>query len=76
MAARVPPFAGESGEDTRGHAFVGRAVKWRDDRGPSYPGRTRNTGDRGSGPAPISAYGGAPTAFDTGPRDRPRALTP
>ncbi|MFE5514853.1 hypothetical protein ACFQ9J_30415 [Streptomyces sp. NPDC056529] len=76
MAARVPLFAGEIGEDTRGHACVDHAVKWCDDRGLSHPGRTRNTGDRGPGPAPIGAYDGTPAAFGTGPRDRPRALTP
>lgn len=46
-----------------------------DDRGLSYPGWTRNTGDCGSGSALISAYDGTPTAFGTGLRDRLRALT-
>ncbi len=76
VAARVPLFAGEIGEDARGHACVDRAVKWRDDRGLSCPGRTRSTGDRGSGPALIGAYDGTSAAFGAGPRDRPRALTP
>ncbi|MGW9438747.1 cellulase family glycosylhydrolase [Streptomyces sp. NPDC055607] len=75
VAARVPLLAGEIGENTCGHAFVDRVMKWFDDRGLSYLGWTWNTWDCGSGPALISAYDGTPTAFGIGLRDRLRALS-
>lgn len=74
VAARVPLVAGEIGENTCGHAFVDRVMKWSDDRGLSYLGWTWNTWDCSSGPALISAYDGTPTAFGLGLRDHLRAL--
>ncbi|MFI6845297.1 cellulase family glycosylhydrolase [Kitasatospora sp. NPDC050467] len=74
VAARVPLVAGEIGENTCGHAFVDRVMKWSDDRGLSYLGWTWNTWDCSSGPALISGYDGTPTTFGTGLRDHLRAL--
>ncbi|MFJ6385682.1 cellulase family glycosylhydrolase [Kitasatospora sp. NPDC092039] len=74
VAARAPLVAGEIGENTCGHAFVDRVMKWSDDRGLSYLGWTWNTWDCSSGPALISAYDGTPTAFGLGLRDHLRAL--
>lgn len=44
-----------------------------DDHGLPYPGWTWNTRDCSTGPSPISHHDGTPTAYGTGPRDRPRA---
>ncbi|AUY53494.1 cellulase family glycosylhydrolase [Streptomyces sp. CB01881] len=74
VAARVPLVAGEIGENTCGHAFVDRVMKWSDDRGLSYLGWTWNTWDCSSGPALISGYDGTPTAFGIGVRDHLRTL--
>ncbi|MFD3724842.1 cellulase family glycosylhydrolase [Streptomyces sp. NPDC058671] len=76
VAAQVPLLAGEIGENTCGHAFIDRVMKWFDDRGLSYLGWTWNTWNCASGPALISSYDGTPTAFGIGLRDRLRALTP
>ncbi|MER7518394.1 cellulase family glycosylhydrolase [Streptomyces sp. NPDC126499] len=76
VAAQVPLLAGEIGENTCGHAFVDRVMKWFDDRGLSYLGWTWNTWNCASGPALISSYDGTPTAFGIGLRDHLRALTP
>ncbi|WP_329927772.1 hypothetical protein [Streptomyces sp. SP17BM10] len=67
-------MAGEIGENTCGHGFVDRVMKWSDDHGLSYLGWTRNTRDRSCGPALISRYDGTPTAFGLGLRDHLRAL--
>ncbi|MFD6349701.1 cellulase family glycosylhydrolase [Streptomyces roseolus] len=75
-AAHAPLLAGGVGENTRGRAFVDRVMKWFDDRGLSHMGRTRNTWNRDSGPAPIASHDGAPTACGAGLRDHPRALAP
>ncbi|MEV0449423.1 cellulase family glycosylhydrolase [Streptomyces sp. NPDC050600] len=74
VAARVPLVAGEIGENTCGHAFVDRVMKWFDDRALSYLGWTWNTWDCGSGPALITSYDGTPTAFGIGLRDHLRTL--
>ncbi|GAA0463627.1 glycoside hydrolase family 5 protein [Streptomyces olivaceiscleroticus] len=74
IAARVPLVAGEIGENTCGHSFVDRVMKWFDDRGLSYLGWTWNTWDCSTGPALISDYNGTPTAYGTGLRDHLRAL--
>ncbi|WP_079196894.1 cellulase family glycosylhydrolase [Streptomyces sp. CB02261] len=76
VAAQVPLLAGEIGENTCGHAFVDRVMKWFDDRGLSYLGWTWNTWNCASGPALISSYDGTPTAFGIGLRDHLRARTP
>ncbi|MFB6531466.1 cellulase family glycosylhydrolase [Streptomyces sp. NPDC056399] len=76
VAAEVPLLAGEIGENTCGHAFVDRVMKWFDDRGLSYLGWTWNTWNCASGPALISSYDGTPTAFGIGLRDHLRGLTP
>ncbi|MGW4702858.1 cellulase family glycosylhydrolase [Streptomyces sp. NPDC004285] len=76
VAAEVPLLAGEIGENTCGHAFVDRVMKWFDDRGLSYLGWTWNTWNCDSGPALITSYDGTPTAFGIGLRDHLRALTP
>nr|BEK71166.1 hypothetical protein KPHV_83930 [Kitasatospora purpeofusca] len=67
-------MAGEIGEHTCGNAFVDRVMKWSDDHGLSYPGRTWNTWDCSSAPALNSGYDGTPTAFGFGLRDHLRAL--
>ncbi|OEJ36013.1 cellulose-binding protein [Streptomyces subrutilus] len=74
VAAQVPLVAGEIGENTCGHAFVDRVMKWFDDRALSYLGWTWNTWNCHSGPALITSYDGTPTAFGTGLRDHLRAL--
>jgi hypothetical protein len=74
VAARVPPVAGEIGENTCSHGFVDRVMKWFDDRGLSYPGWTWNAWDCSTGPSLISAYDGTPTAYGIGLRDHLRAL--
>ncbi|MCX5394467.1 cellulase family glycosylhydrolase [Streptomyces sp. NBC_00094] len=76
VAAGVPLLAGEIGENTCGHAFIDRVMKWFDDRGLSYLGWTWNTWNCNSGPALISSYDGTPTAFGIGLRDHLRSLTP
>ncbi|MGW5425450.1 cellulase family glycosylhydrolase [Streptomyces sp. NPDC003943] len=74
VAAQVPLVAGEIGENTCGHGFVDRVMKWFDERGLSYLGWTWNTWNCSSGPALITSYDGTPTAFGTGLRDHLRAL--
>ncbi|MFG3494301.1 cellulase family glycosylhydrolase [Streptomyces sp. NPDC047928] len=74
VAARVPLVAGEIGENTCGHGFIDRVMKWFDDRGLSYLGWTWNTWDCSAGPALISGYDGTPTAFGVGLRDHLRAV--
>lgn len=74
VAAQVPLVAGEIGENTCGHAFIDRVMKWFDDRGLSYLGWTWNTWNCSSGPALITSYDGTPTAFGIGLRDHLRAL--
>ncbi|MFC9396348.1 cellulase family glycosylhydrolase [Streptomyces sp. NPDC057027] len=76
VAAHVPLLAGEIGENTCGHAFIDRVMRWFDDRGLSYLGWTWNTWNCGSGPALITSYDGTPTPFGIGLRDHLRALTP
>ncbi|MGV9630103.1 cellulase family glycosylhydrolase [Streptomyces sp. NPDC003487] len=76
VAAQVPLVAGEIGENTCGHSFTDRVMKWFDDRGLSYLGWTWNTWDCSSGPSLISSYDGTPTAYGVGLRDHLRALTP
>ncbi|MFF8805777.1 cellulase family glycosylhydrolase [Streptomyces omiyaensis] len=76
VAAQVPLLAGEIGENTCGHAFIDRVMKWFDDRGLSYLGWTWNTWNCNSGPALITSYDGTPTAFGVGLRDHLRALAP
>ncbi|MCT4351957.1 cellulase family glycosylhydrolase [Streptomyces sp. Je 1-79] len=73
VAAQVPLVAGEIGENTCGHAFVDRVMKWFDDRGLSYLGWTWNTWNCSSGPALITSYDGTPTPFGIGLRDHLRA---
>ncbi|MER6469629.1 cellulose-binding domain-containing protein [Streptomyces collinus] len=53
-----------------------QVVKWFDDHDLSYLGWTWNTWDCSSGPSPISAYDGTPTAYGVGLRDHLRALNP
>ncbi|MFI8521692.1 cellulase family glycosylhydrolase [Streptomyces sp. NPDC085481] len=74
VAAQVPLVAGEIGENTCGHAFVDRVMKWFDDRALSYLGWTWNTWNCNSGPALITSYDGTPTAFGIGLRDHLRTL--
>ncbi|GAA4918644.1 cellulose binding domain-containing protein [Streptomyces coeruleoprunus] len=74
VAARVPLVAGEIGENTCGHGFIDRVMKWFDDRGLSYLGWTWNTWDCSAGPALIRSYDGSPTPFGAGLRDHLRAL--
>ncbi|MFF7177106.1 cellulase family glycosylhydrolase [Streptomyces sp. NPDC008121] len=74
VAARVPLVAGEIGENTCGHGFIDRVMKWFDDRSLSYLGWTWNTWNCSSGPALITSYDGTPTSFGIGLRDRLRAL--
>ncbi|WP_329112537.1 cellulase family glycosylhydrolase [Streptomyces sp. NBC_01353] len=74
VAAQVPLVAGEIGENTCGHGFIDRVMKWFDDRGLSYLGWTWNTWNCSSGPALITSYDGTPTAFGIGLRDHLRAL--
>ncbi|MEU9419058.1 cellulose binding domain-containing protein [Streptomyces sp. NPDC048272] len=74
LAAELPIVAGEIGENTCSHAFIDRVMRWFDGHGLSYLGWTWNTWDCSSGPALISSYEGAPTAFGIGLRDRLRAL--
>ncbi|POX46162.1 cellulose-binding protein [Streptomyces sp. Ru71] len=76
VAAQVPLVAGEIGENTCGHSFADRVMKWFDDRGLSYLGWTWNTWDCSSGPSLISAYDGTPTAYGIGLRDHLRGLNP
>ncbi|MEU9985039.1 cellulase family glycosylhydrolase [Streptomyces sp. NPDC050856] len=74
VAARVPLVAGEIGENTCGHGFIDRVMRWFDARALSYLGWTWNTWNCSSGPALISDYNGTPTAYGTGLRDHLRAL--
>ncbi|MFD9030729.1 cellulase family glycosylhydrolase [Streptomyces sp. NPDC059567] len=74
VAAQVPLVAGEIGENTCGHGFIDRVMRWFDDRGLSYLGWTWNTWSCASGPALITSYDGTPTAFGIGLRDHLRAL--
>ncbi|MEU3840445.1 cellulose binding domain-containing protein [Streptomyces sp. NPDC028635] len=76
VAAQVPLIAGEFGENTCGHSFVDRVMKWFDDHGLSYLGWTWNTWDCSTGPSLVSSYDGTPTAYGAGLRDHLRALTP
>jgi endoglucanase len=74
VAAQVPLVAGEIGENTCGHGFIDRVMRWFDARGLSYLGWTWNTWDCSSGPSLISAYDGTPTSYGIGLRDHLRAV--
>ncbi|WP_197287550.1 cellulose binding domain-containing protein [Streptomyces apocyni] len=74
VAAQVPLVAGEIGENTCGHSFVDRVMRWFDDRDLSYLGWTWNTWDCSAGPALIRDYDGTPTAYGIGLRDHLLAL--
>lgn len=67
-------MAGGTGGHACAHSFADRVVKRSGDRGPSCPGRTRNTWDRSFGPSPTPDCDGTPASYGIGPRDHLRAL--
>jgi endoglucanase len=74
VARVVPVVTAELGEDTCTGDFVTRYMDWADSRGVGYLGWTWNPWDCRTGPALISSWDGAPTAFGRHVRDRFAAL--
>lgn len=63
VAAVVPVVTGELGQDDCAGGFVEPFMRWADQRGISYLGWTWNPWDCRTGPALITGWDGAPTAF-------------
>ncbi len=63
VAAQVPVVTGELGENDCAGGFIDGYMRWADAHGVSYLGWTWDTWDCRSGPALITSYTGAPTAF-------------
>jgi hypothetical protein len=70
VAAQVPVVTGELGESDCADGFIDQYMAWADAHGISYLGWTWDATDTGwscsGGPALISDYDGAPTAFGAG----------
>jgi endoglucanase len=66
VAAVVPVITGELGENDCAHGFIDMYMPWADSLGISYLGWTWNAWDCSSGPAMITGYDGAATAFGQG----------
>ena len=69
VAQQVPLVTGELGENDCAHGFIDALLPWLDARGASYLAWTWNTWDCKSGPALITSYSGAPTAYGQGYKD-------
>ena len=76
VAASVPVFTGELGENDCAGGFISSYMTWADSHGISYLGWTWDTWPCGSGPALISSYTGAPTGFGAALRNHLRQLAP
>jgi endoglucanase len=74
VAASVPVVTGELGENDCAHGFIDTYMPWADAVGISYLGWTWDTWNCNSGPALISGYDGAPTAFGAGFRAHLKSL--
>jgi hypothetical protein len=78
VAARVPVVTGELGENDCADGFIDQYMAWADTLGISYLGWTWDATDAGwscsGGPALITDYDGAPTAFGIGLQDHLLAL--
>jgi hypothetical protein len=70
LAGRVPVVTGELGERDCGQSFIDRYMNWADQHGISYLGWAWDAGwSCTAGPALITTWSGAPTAFGVGLRD-------
>ncbi|MBV9660859.1 MAG: cellulase family glycosylhydrolase [Acidimicrobiales bacterium] len=65
-ATVVPVVTGELGETDCAAGFINSYMSWADAHGVSYVGWSWNTASCRSGPALITSYSGAPTAFGSG----------
>jgi hypothetical protein len=66
VLASVPLVAGELGENDCAHGYVDQLMTWLDQHGASFLAWTWNAWPCGSGPALITDYTGAATAYGAG----------
>jgi hypothetical protein len=66
VASKVPVVTGEIGENDCAHGFIDSYMAWADAHAVSYLGWSWNTANCSSGPALITSYAGAPTAYGAG----------
>ena len=74
VSKSVPLITGELGENDCGPGFIDGYMTWADTHGVSYLGWTWNAWDCSSGPALITDYSGAATAFGAALRDHLKSL--